>query len=88
MLVRLLVLIALAVALGELREAAEVVDSIAGQVSLIEAEPEPASDSIVVTHPLVLARPPSVGVHARAVSPPACSMDASGVFRPPRSRTA
>lgn len=81
MFVRLLVLIALAFSLGEVRDATEASDR---QVSLFEVEPELGADPIVIEHSIEFVLPRVLGVHRENLALPPCSMDAGRVFRPPR----
>jgi hypothetical protein len=77
--VKLLVLVALAFSLGDLRDATQITD----EVSLLEAEPDAEPESIVVDSSITRAIPRQVALHENLVAPPR-SLDAGRVFRPPR----
>lgn len=79
--VRLLVLIALALSLGEVRDATDTMNQ---QVSLLEVEPELNADPIVIEQSIVYVLPRSLGVYRENLALPPCALDAGRVFRPPR----
>jgi hypothetical protein len=79
-LVRLLVLFALAFTLGEVRD-----DASPDQISFLEVEPEVGAELIVIEHSLAAALPRLLGMPPEYLALPRSSMDAGRVFRPPRA---
>ncbi|MFN0253417.1 MAG: hypothetical protein ACKV2T_41490 [Kofleriaceae bacterium] len=80
MLVRLLVLIALAFSLGEVRDADTV-----EQISFLEVEPEVGAELIAIEHSLAASPPRQLGMPPEHLAVAPLSMDAGRVFRPPRA---
>ncbi len=78
--VKLLVLVALAFSLGDTRDASNVAD----QVSLLDVEPEAGSELLVIDHAIVRALPRQILPLAEAFVLFPRSLDEGGVFRPPR----
>lgn len=85
--VRVLVLLALLLSLGFMRDMthdAYVAHDVPVEVSVVEVEPE-AEESLVVDRAAQRAMPLHLHALTEFFSPPPCSGDAGGVFRPPRS---
>jgi hypothetical protein len=79
-LLKLLVLIALAFSLGEVHDAMQVTE----EVSFVEAEPEPQQETITAEWAGANAVPRHRGALPENFVLPPRSLDAGRVFRPPR----
>jgi hypothetical protein len=80
----LLVLVALAVSLGDTRDATSVPD----QVTLLETELESGSEMVVIDAPIARAVPRQIAALAEILARPPRPLDAGRVFRPPRMSVA
>lgn len=78
--VKLLVLVALAFSLGDTRAATNVPD----QVSLLDVEPEAGVELLVIDHAIARALPRQILPLAELSVLFPRSLDEGGVFRPPR----
>lgn len=87
--VKLLVLVALALSLGDLRDGTRINTQVTDEVSLLEAElSDPAPEPILVEHPISHIVPRRLVVLPDLLELPPRLPDTGRVFRPPRSLVA